>query len=293
MNSKHLGRSKLKESGPDFHVEGKSLLVVGSSLGHFCLEALKYGAASVTGIDVSFEKVKEARELAKRESSSANFIHADFDDWQGERNSFDIVVCAKTLHHLYDPLGALRKMMRIAREKIILEITDPTWREILRSKHSLRMIGSAASPVILLRPRGQVESTADQTFLFSKGALSGIFNHHSMAFEPILFRRSYVSGRLIVEARRRQIDHLIVIAGVACVGKSRFIDRLTTSIELRTRFGIPLGDFEYVSAHRADQLPSGRLNTVVFHYDILRPFGRALISHQRDPAFHLLQGARE
>jgi hypothetical protein len=145
----------------------------------------------------------------------------------------------------------------------------------------------------VLRERGQMESVADQTFMFSKRALSKIFNAHSKAFEPVRFSRLRRSGNLIVEVRRRAIDHLIVVAGVACVGKSRFIDRLQASEDLRGRFGISKDKMTSVSAHGVDRLPSGRLGTVIFHYDILRPHGHSFFSFERDPAFHLIHSAKK
>src|SRR5439155_317681 len=38
---------------------------------------------------------------------------------------------------------------------------------------------------------------------------------------------------------------------------------------------------------------AGPINTLVFHYDLLRPFGRPVQSHGRDPALHLLSSAEK
>jgi hypothetical protein len=73
------------------------------------------------------------------------------------------------------------------------------------------------------------------------------------------------------------------------VGKSSFV-RALDDPKLRKKFGIADG-YSFVQAKDLDDLPRGRHDTLVFHYDMLRPFDRPLQSHGRDPAFHLLQSA--
>ena len=131
---------------------------------------------------------------------------------------------------------------------------------------------------------------ADRTFTFTRKAMATIINGHSKAYEPILFHPSSFKGRWIVEARRRQIDHLVVVAGPTGVGKSTFIEALNAP-SMRERFGIE-GSFETIQANALDGLRTGPIATLVYHYDMLRPFDRPLHSHGRDPAFHLLASAK-
>jgi hypothetical protein len=107
----------------------------------------------------------------------------------------------------------------------------------------------------------------------------------------VLFHPSSFKGRWIVEARRRDIGHLVVVSGPTAVGKSSFIKGLDDP-KLRKKFGIA-GKFTTIGANRLDDLAPGRHDTLVFHYDMLRPFDRPLQSHGRDPAFHLLQSAEK
>jgi SAM-dependent methyltransferase len=268
-------------------VENKSILEIGSSFGHLCLEALKRGAATATGIESSPYQIACAREIARSRELPAEYICSDFEDWPADNPLYDIVLCVNVLHHLYDPVGALRKMMRLTRERLILEIPEVTWREVLRTPRLWPVFGLLRAPLLLMGRSRLSESAADKTFLFTRAAVSKIFGVHSNAFEPIQFLRSPTGG-LIVEARRRQIEHLVVVAGVAGVGKSKFIERLVHSPEMRARFGIGDEAIEVVSAHRARDLPRELPGTVIFHYDILRPHGRNLWSHSRDPAFQLI-----
>ncbi|QNP43965.1 hypothetical protein H9L15_05000 [Sphingomonas daechungensis] len=139
-------------------------------------------------------------------------------------------------------------------------------------------MGATNAPLVLLGDTSKSTRAADRTFTFTKKAMSVIVNGHSKAFEPVRFHPSSFKGRWIVEARRRQIDHLVVVAGVTGVGKSTFIERLKSSKELRARFGIE-GDFSVASANDVDGLRTGRHETLIYHYDILRPFDRPLHAH--------------
>lgn len=268
-------------------VENKSILDIGSSFGHVCLEALRRGAATATGLESSPYRIARAREIARSRNLPAEYICSDFEEWPAGESTYDIVLCVNVLHHLYDPVGALRKMMRLTRERLILEMPEVTWREVLRAPRLWPAFAMPRTPLLVMGPSRFSESAADRTFLFTRAAISEIFGAHSKAFEPLRFLPS-PTGSLIVEARRRRIEHLVVVAGAAGVGKSTFITRLIRSPEMRARFAIGDATLDVVSAHRAHDLPSQGRGTVVFHYDLLRPHGRHLWSHGRDPAFQLI-----
>ena len=140
---------------------------------------------------------------------------------------------------------------------------------------------------------GAIENAADRTFLFTISALRKIFNEHTLAFEPLRIFGPSKKGRTTVEVRRRRIGHLVVVAGVACVGKTRFMDTLLHSEFLRARFDIAKSDLELINAFRVRSFPSRPLPNLVLHYDILRPSGRHLGHHSRDPVFHLLSCAEQ
>jgi len=271
-------------------LRGQSLLDIGSSLGHFCLEALKHGAAAATGLETSPERIRHARQIAAGIDANAEYIQADFEQWDAPANAFDTVLCLNVLHHLYDPVAAIRKMMAIARRRIYLEVAPVTLGEVRKVTSALGMLGAAAAPIMLLGDASNSTRAADRTFTFTRKALSVIINGHRKAFEPISFYPSSFKGRVIVEARKRQIGHLVVVAGVTGVGKSTFIAQLQASPVLRERLGIT-GAFDVAQANDVDNLRAGAHPTLIYHYDLLRPFDRPLQSHGRDPAFHLLGAA--
>ena len=272
-------------------LKGLTLLDIGSSLGHFCLEALKHGATGATGLETSPERIRHAREIARLMDLPAEYIEADFEEWVPQPKSYDVVLCLNVLHHLYEPIGAIRKIMAMTRDRFYLEVAPVKAREVMKVANIFSLWGATGAPLVLLGDTSNSTRAADRTFTFTKKAMSVIINGHSKAFEPVRFHPSSFKGRWIVEARRRQIDHLVVVAGVTGVGKSTFIERLKASKELRERFGI--GDnFSVASANDVDSLAPGRHETLIYHYDILRPFDRPLHAHPRDPAFHLLSSAK-
>jgi hypothetical protein len=179
--------------------------------------------------------------------------------------------------------------MRITAKRFYLEVAPVSVRDAVKMGNPLALFGASGLPVILLGPTANSTRAADRTFTFSKKAIATIVNGHSKAYEPVIFHHSSFKGRWIVEARRRDIGHLVVVCGPTAVGKSSFI-RALGDAKLRKKFGIA-SDFTSVSANRLDDLEPGRHDTLVFHYDMLRPFDRPLQSHGRDPAFHILQSA--
>ena len=272
-------------------LKGLRLLDIGSALGHFCLEALKHGASAATGLETSPERARHAREIADIVDPRAQYIPADFEYWDSADKSFDVVLCLNVLHHLYDPVAALRKIMRITAKRFYLEVAPVSVRDVVKMANPLAILGASGLPVILLGPTANSVRAADRTFTFSKKAIATIVNGHSKAYEPVIFHSSSFKGRWIVEARRRDIGHLVVVSGPTAVGKSSFIKALDDP-KLRKKFGIADG-FSTIGANRLDDLAPGRHDTLVFHYDMLRPFDRPLQSHGRDPAFHLLQSAEK
>ena len=272
-------------------LEGLTLLDIGSALGHFCLEALKHGASGATGLETSPERVRHAREIADIVDPRAEYISADFEQWSAPDKSYDVVLCLNVLHHLYDAVAALRKIMAITRKRFYLEVAPVSVRDVVKMGNPLALFGASGLPVILLGPTANSTRAGDRTFTFSKKAIATIVNGHSKAYEPVIFHNSTFKGRWIVEARRRDIGHLVVVCGPTAVGKSSFAKALEDPA-LRERFGID-GGYSFVQAKDLDRLATGRHDTLVYHYDMLRPFDRPLQSHGRDPAFHLLDSAEK
>lgn len=270
-------------------IAGQSVLDIGSYLGRFCIGALRAGAGSATGIDPNADSVRRARELASIIDLAPEYIHDDFEQWNPERRQFDTVLCLNVLHHLFDPIHALRKAMALARRRVVLEVARLTWRDLGDSWFNpLLLFGSTAAPTIHLRRPQFKGNAAKQTFLISPEAMQALFNVHTSVFEPIRITRSPFKGRYIVDARKRAIRNLLVVAGVTSSGKSTFIDRLLRDSSFRARFDVPEGAWLACKGTTIDRLPTGPLANVILELDTLM-VGRADIqTFERFPYAHLL-----
>jgi predicted kinase len=264
---------------------GEAWLDVRAAAGHNCLRALKGGAASATGLETSPALLRCARDAAGELEDRLQFIRADFEHWNAPTKSYDVVLCLRALQHWYDPISAIRKLMALARKRFYLEVPVTRWAE-----RPTALLGVTNAPMILIgNPRKAIRA-ADAAFSFTRKSLELIINGHSKAYEPVRFHPAATPGGWIAEARRRQIDHLVVLGGVSGSGKSTLIKGLDQQT-LRTRLGIE-DDFRVVSAGEIDSLCEGPISTLVYHYDLMRPFNRSIESHDRDPAFHLLSCAK-
>jgi SAM-dependent methyltransferase len=273
-------------------IAGKSLLDIGSASGYFCIEALRNGASRALGLEVSPSTIAGAREIAERLNLPAEYVEADFEEWSGEER-FDVIVCLNVLHHMFDPIHSLRRMMKMAREKIVLEIANATFEDARKWRvNPFAWIGSAFPLIAPGTPRRTSEIT-DRTFMFTPSAVRLLFNWHTHVFEPVLISESPLKNRFIVEARRRRIRNLTIVAGPTSSGKSTFRDYLAKDENLRAKFGLPAEPARMTSANNVKDLPPGAHDHVLLHYDVLRPYKRSLRTHDRDPATSILECAEK
>lgn len=269
---------------------GQSYLDIGSYLGYFCVEALKRGAHSATGIEPDAESVRQAATLAGFAGVSPRYLHGDFEEWDFGSEQFDVVLCLNVLHHMFDAIGAINKMKRLARKKIVIEFASPSLRDLLyRSLNPFAVLANAVPAVILGNPKKNTD-IASRSFLFTAKAMKVLFEKHTCAFEPLAITRSPFKGRLLLEARRRDLGHVTFVAGPTSSGKSTLFGSLLADAALRRKYGLEEGEWRGVHGHEID-LPPGRSDRVFVHYDMLRPYRRSIRAFNRDPRCDLLGAA--
>ena len=274
-------RSYLNELAFAGGVEGQSVLDIGCNLGYFCIQALRRNAASATGIDPDATSIRQAREIARLLGLAPDYLCGDFEEWDLQGRSFDTVLCLNVLHHLYDPIGAIRKMIQIARRRIVIEFARPTAWDLLKRSGNPLLAAASAAPLIILGDPSKTQAMS-RSFLFTGRALEILFNGHTELFEPLILRPSPFKGRQIAVANRRRIRHLLVVAGPTSSGKSTLLARLPGDPALRSALG--LGDKNWViPADRTAPLPTGPIDGLVHHYDFLRPYRRSIKTYSRDP----------
>ena len=259
---------------------GKSLLDIGSYLGYFCVEAMKRKGSRAVGIEPDPVSVRQAELIAKVHNVRPEYVCADFESWDSDRQAFDTVICLNVLHHMFDPVGAIQKMMRMASHRIVLEFAGPEFKE--RAALKLGALAGAAIPAILLgRPR-KSHDALKRSFLFTPASMEVLFDSLTRLFEPVVITKSPFKGRYVLEATKRNIGHLVVLAGPTASGKSTLLEKLVNDPGTRAGFDIT-GDNWHVPRSDVDDLPRGRLDNVLLHYDLLRPYRRSTGTHARDP----------
>jgi 2-polyprenyl-3-methyl-5-hydroxy-6-metoxy-1,4-benzoquinol methylase len=273
---------------------GKNILDIGSYYGYFCIEALKHGAKRAVGIEPRKANINVARSISSHLNVEPEYIETDFESWETDEK-FDIILCLNVLHHMYDPIHALRKMVDMARDKIIIEFSAPRWRDVVKGRISIMsFLARRDSAIMMGRLKNLRETTkrAEYTFMFTPSALKTFFNTYYTCFGPVFFMRSPFKDRMIAIIEKRKVETITVVAGLTSAGKSTFIKNLMSSSDFRKRFNIP-DHIDTVASGDLYQSPlSDPLKHVILHYDILRPFDRALRTHDRDPVLSFLSTAK-
>jgi 2-polyprenyl-3-methyl-5-hydroxy-6-metoxy-1,4-benzoquinol methylase len=272
-------------------LEGQSLLDVGTFLGYFCIEALRRGAAASTGVDANRESLRKANELADILGYSPEYILGDFETMDFGPRKFDVVLGLNVLHHMFDAVHSLRKMMTLARRRVIIEVATLSWRDYKFNWFNPLALAVGGMPIIHMGYPKTPGRLPTRTFLFTPASMRLLFNTHSGVFEPIRIIKSPFKGRFIVDARKRQIRNLVVVAGATSSGKSTYAKRLMNEPELRRAAGMAEADWIHVRAKNLDSLPSGPLENVLLELDLFSAVRAELISFDRHPLFQILDVA--
>lgn len=169
-------------------LSGRSALDIGCAQGFFCFKLEKLGFAEVIGTEVKKDRFLAACAAREVTGSHCELLFRDIFSNPFDR-TFDTVLLLNVLHHLTDPIAALRQASRMCARRLIIEfatLTDAKFAQTcphaLASDNAMPLIG-----VSLLA--GQ-----DQTFLFSHEALRRICLEHAQLFSSIEFLPSPMSA---------------------------------------------------------------------------------------------------
>lgn len=110
----------------DENVNGKRVLEVGCGFGGFCIRMAE-GGAYVTGLDISSQAIKEARDFAKqaRVRSRIDFVIGDAQFLPFRDQSCQVVVCSETLEHIENYRQAFDELVRTTEKGGDLYVTVP------------------------------------------------------------------------------------------------------------------------------------------------------------------------
>lgn len=103
-------------------MEGKSVIDVGCGDGTYTAGLFEGGAASVIGVEPGAEAVDVARKknpaLAGR---SLDFQVCNAYDLESLGRTFDVAVVRGVIHHIPDPLRAIRQICKVAQDILVIE----------------------------------------------------------------------------------------------------------------------------------------------------------------------------
>jgi SAM-dependent methyltransferase len=277
-------------------MDGVSFLDVGCFLGFFEHEALRRGATRAVGIDIDPDRLRQARGIADCLGLPVEFHRLDLerDPLPGR---FDIVMCLNVLHHVYDPIAALDRLLAATQERLILELAGPRsaltqkllWRRnpVRRALHAL----VARQPFIFV---GQGDTNRAYGFHYlSPGALENVLFHHRGDVARVDVQESPVlHDRYLAVVWKRRIDHLAVVSGLPGSVDPTLCSRLIGGELPSLRAELALERAPEWTLSSPLLLPTQtdpHVRAMLFHYDIMRGSTDMKVSFERDPALDLVR----
>ena len=271
-------------------LDGRSVLDVGCSLGFFCHEASRRRAGRVLGLDVDENRVRQARLIA-----DCLQLPIEFQVHNIERLApvgvFDLVLCLNVLHKVRDPLAVLDVLIECTREKLILELPGPQDPRARAGPDGVPAAHDADTCDATVLIGGGRLGRGDDLFFFTPGAVERLLLDHRRTIARVNFLSSPLDGRFLVVAWKRQIENLVIVAGLPGSGRSRLSKRLLrgTIPALHAVMGMEMTP-SWVRSSPSWLLaqPEPLTPGMLFEYSLLRGSSLGAGSFEADPSLDVL-----
>jgi len=294
LSTPGIDRRKTCEKIFDGNLKGKTVLDIGCCNGYFCLEALARGARRAVGWELSPGRVRHARMIADMLGSPAEYQARNIEEATPEANGeiFDVVTCLNVLHYMKDPIAALDKLVKLTGETLILELASlgrrdrrnlglSRWQSWFLTRFPVMAVGGRHSQA---------------RFFFTRSGIVNLLQFQRNHFAQVRIVDSGFRDRFIVIARRRRIEHLVIVAGPTAAGKSTLTQAMASGHvpELAESLGIKsLHGWRIADANAIAEISEPELEGLVLNYDFLLPFLRGAKSYRDYQVFDLLETARK
>jgi SAM-dependent methyltransferase len=205
------GTNREKRADQVFSMDltGRSVLDVGTSYGVFPYEAIERGAVRAVGLEPNPRSYAIAKRISELHGNRWEIREARVEELAADE-SFDVVLFLNVLHHVTDPVEAVRRLLRVCKETLVIEFCLPDDPEYLMHLASPGTPGRFAyrraqlrslmiRPVLRMFPAMAVGNWGyHRTFYFSRAAFDNLFRVHLGFFDEISFARSVTGTRRVV-----------------------------------------------------------------------------------------------
>lgn len=191
-------------------LDGRSFLDVGSYYGLFPLSAIGRGAARAVGLEPATDRAAIARRIAELHGNRWEIREMTVEELAPDE-TFDVITFLNVLHHVLDPIEAVRRLVRVCNETLVIEFCLPDDPQMLvhlydtRDEPSRLKWWSARARSLTLRlAAGRLPLMAvgdwavHRTFYFTPAAFENLFRIHLGWFSSIRFERSATGLRRVI-----------------------------------------------------------------------------------------------
>lgn len=308
MESKPVGKTSLQDSSTNVrfaespvntaemfraeilfseNLSGQSVLSIGPSSGFIPLKSLLNGAIQVVVIDANPQTIEAARVSVQSAGFSPEFISGKWDEVYAGIGDFDTIICSLRPPTIDNPIAAIRHMMARARKRLVIEFDYPKRGDGIA--HALALLAKR-QPLVWLPKPAKPGRVLHRPFLFTPAAIRHFFSYHSTLFEPISVQWPNSEGRFVIEARRRRVRNLLVVAGPSSSGKSTFARKLIGDSTLRGNFGLS-GGWQHIRGRDVAHLPAGAIENLIVELDLMAVERGGPMSFNDIPQFQILRAA--
>lgn len=168
---------------PEWLIQGKSILDLGSCLGAFGHWALSNGASHYTGVEFQKQFADTSIELLSKHHQNFTIINSGIEEFLKTSTKYDIVVACGVIHGVTDVIGLIKLISDASNEYVIIENLETDEREY---------------PSIHFKPYRMVKSEQDGSYNFFSG-ITPIIGSKATTYLMTEFDYDVDGGKIVPE----------------------------------------------------------------------------------------------